>query len=778
MKKYLSLFLASALSLGGFPAWAEVSQEIDMKVQNRSQKTFLGARSASPEEYGEIPNGFILEKYIVEFDKESYLFDFEATNVGLNNQSIKAEGGKPGSMMWKAGYDMMPHLFSNEARSPYTHVGGGTMLLQGAWRNAGLTSHNNSFNAGVSTALANAPYVPLGFDVETANLDLKFHPAKDFTMELGTMRQTKRGTKAQPASFGFSNAIELAAPIDWETNEAYLDMQLAKKEYQLAFSYRLSDFNNKIPNLFWNNPKRLTDQYINSSHYSAGDGTSVGQLSNAPDNRAHAAKLEGGVALPMNSRFSFEGGYQVWTAKNDMLTYTGNSQMWQGNATAAAAGLTFAAFDPANRPSAEVDGNIEVYTYLFRLTSRPLTWLKGTLSHDAYIMENKSTRYNVPGWAVFDNVWHSENVTTPAEQFREDKTSLKIDYDVTSWLSGDVGVSHKYEKKTREIPKGKTDEATAGFQLRPVKDLFVNLSGLFSARRGNGMDLQHYPTTISAATGRTYFTESPGLRRIDVADRNRTVARAQVQWTPGEASVGLSARVSEDKYRLGKGDPTGADAIIYPEHMGMTSDINKSVGVDFAMPVVGTVEVDGYYTFDTNRRYLKSSQTACAGNSATGYSLPGENNCSGAGASPNIMTNDPRSRWETRVMDRSHIAGFSVTVRPMAKLKTVLGYDISSTIQNLDTMYAGSLASTTTDPYNSFPTSKRMLQTARARGEYKLTENLTVAANYQFEKFDATDFAYGNVPLRDASNASIFLGVNPIRNYVAHTIGTGVNYKF
>lgn len=790
MKKYLSLFVAAALTLGGFPAWAEVSHEIDMKVQNRSQKTFLGARSASPEEYGEIPNGFILERYLVEFDKDSYLFDFEATNVGLNNQNLEAEGGKPGSMTWKAGYDMMPHLFSNEARSPYTHEGGGVMTLNGGWRNSQLasdsqsavtatnTAMNNRFNAGVSTALAGAAYVPLGFDIETASLDLKFHPARDFTMELGSSRQTKRGTKAQPASFGFSNAIELAAPIDYVTSEAYLDMQLAKKEYQLAFNYRLSDFNNKIESLFWTNPKRLTDQYQTSSHYSAGDAASRGQMSNAPDNRAHAFKLEGGVALPMNSRFSAEAGYQRWTANNDMMTYTGNSQFTAANTAAAAAGLTFDATDMANRPSATVDGRIDVYTYMFKLTSRPLTWLKGTLSHDAYIMENMSTLYTVPGWAVFDSVWHSETKTTPREQFREDKTSLKIDYEVTSWLSGDVGLSHKYEKKTREIPKGKTDEATVGFQVRPGKDLFVNLSGLFSARRGNGMDLEHYPTTVSAATGRTYFTESPGLRRIDVADRNRTVARAQVQWTPGEASVGLSARVSEDKYRLGKGDPTGGDYLVNPEHMGMTSDINKSVGVDFAMPVIGSVEVDGYYTFDTNRRYLKSSQTACAGNSATGYALPGENNCTGGAASPNIMTNDPRSRWETRVMDRSHIAGFSVTVRPMAKLKTVLGYDISSTIQNLDTMYAGSLASTAADPYNSFPSSKRMLQTARARGEYKLTENLTLAANYQFEKFDATDFAYGNVPLRDASNASIFLGVNPIRNYVAHTIGTGVNYKF
>ena len=768
MTKYLTLFLASVLSLSGLPAWSEVNQEIDMRVQNRTQKTKLGAPSAIPTEYGEIPNGFILGLYRVEYDTSNYMFDFEATNVGLNNQSLKAEGGQPGKMTWKAGYDKMPHLFSNEARSPYVYVGNGTMALPGSWRD---TTLQTSFNPNIGAALYATPYVPLGFNVETANLDLRFHPARDFTVELGSLRQTKRGTKSQAASFGFSNAIELAAPIDWTANEAYLDMQLAKKDYQLAFSYRLSDFNNKIPSLFWDNPKRITDQYINASHYSAGDGTSRGALSNAPDNRAHAFRLEGGAALPMNSRFSFEGGYQRWTANNDMLTYTPNSQMRQGNATAAAAGLTFAAFDPANRPSSTVDGRIDVYTYMFKLTSRPLSWLRGALTHDAYIMENKSTQYTVPGWAVFDNVWHSETATTPRDQFREDKTAVKLDYDITSWLSGDFGLSHKYEKKTREIPKGREDEAEAGFQIRPSKALFVNLSYLMSARRGNGMDLSKYPTTVSAVSGRTYFTEAPGLRRIDVADRNRNTARAQVQWTPGDASVSLSARLTEDKYRLGKGDPTGGDPFVYNDHFGVTSDITKSVGMDFSLPVVGSVVVDGYYTYDTGRRYLKSSQTAAAGSS--GYALPGE------GASTTyVMTADPRSRWETRMVDQSHIAGFAMTFAPLAKLKALLGYDISSTRQNHDTMYAGSFASTSADPYNSFPTSRRMTQTVRARGDYKLTENLTVAANYTYEKFDATDFGFGNVPLRDASNASIFLGVNPIRNYYAHTVGTGVNYKF
>ena len=144
-----------------------------------------------------------------------------------------------------------------------------------------------------------------------------------------------------------------------------------------------------------------------------------------------------------------------------------------------------------------------------------------------------------------------------------------------------------------------------------------------------------------------------------------------------------------------------------------------------------------------------------------------------------ILKHLPPSAGEHfRVMQNVDDFGRVTVVFDDGTVAEVLGYDLSSTRQNYDTMYAGSLASTAADPYNSFPTSRRMTQTARARGEYKLTENLTLAANYVYEKFDATDFGFGNVPLRDASNASIFLGVNPIRNYYAHTVGTGVNYKF
>lgn len=774
MNRLIRLVTAAALAFLNTPATAALKQEVDVKVQQRFQKTVDGAPSAIPTEYGEIPNGFILDRYLLDYDSENYVIEAEASNVNLNNQYFRFQGGAPGKMTWKVVWDEMPHLFSNEARTPYTYQGNGVMVLPGAWRDGTMTTFNYAagspssaqqtaanarFNAGISTALAGAAYSPLGFDVNTGKADLKFHPAHDFTVDVGAWRQTKRGTRPQPASFGFSNAVELAAPIDWETNEAYLEMQLAKKDYQLAFNYRLSDFNNKIPELTWDNPKRFTDQYTNNG-YSQGDQSARGALANAPDNRAHSFKFEGGVNLPMNSRFSGEAGYQRWTAFNRMMPYTTNTAITAAALAPAADKPTFDASAESSRPDPSVKGLIEVYTYMGKLSSRPLDSLRVALSHEAYIMENKSTQYNVPGWAVFDQGWHNEATRNPREQFRDDKTALKFDYDVTDWMSSDLGLKHTYKKQTREIPKLREYEGTTGFTFRPKPGMWANVSYLAAFRRGNGMDFEHYPKTVDTANS-VWFTEAPGMRRPDLADRNRHQGRLQFQWTVDEMMVGLSARMTDDRYRQGKGDLHGYDSRLFPELFGIISDRQEAVGVDVSVPLPGSLTVDSYYEYDRSNRMLRASQTQAA------------NTCGGAGTTF-IMCQDPRYRWETRLTENSHVAGLQLTWVGIEKLKTVFGYDITYTRFNGDPVSAGSLITN----YRPYETSRRMLQTLKARGEYKVLKDLTLAANYAYEKFDASDFAYKDVQMRPPGNASIFLGNNPIRNYYAHTVGAGLNYKF
>ncbi|MBI5201755.1 MAG: MtrB/PioB family outer membrane beta-barrel protein [Elusimicrobia bacterium] len=782
MNFYRMLNIAAAALLFAAPAFAEVRQGLDFKYQHRNQKTVNGEPSAIPTEYGEIPNGLILEKYKIDFEAEKYFIDAEVTNLGLNNQNARVEGGDPGKLMWKAGWDKMPHLFSNEARTLYKDEGNGRLTISDTLQSFNQPLTAAGYNDSIKIQLAAAQPVPLGFEVETSNMDMHYRLAPDLTLSFGGWRQTKQGTKPQPASFGFSNAVEVAAPIDWATNEAFFDMELAKKEYQLAFSYRMSDFRNNIPSLTWDNPRRLVDQAASSSGYSTGDQSASGQLANAPSNTAHVFKVEGGFALPMNSRFSFEGGYQQWKAFNPMLAYTVNTSIRPGGV--AGANNPVPPFDASRRenlPDPNVDTNIESFSYLGKLAMRPAESIRVALTHDFYLHENKNKQYTMPGWGMFDQLWHQEQVQTPREGFSDAKTKLAVDYDINSWLSGDVGVMRTYKKQTREINRINEYEGSLGFTIRPSRDFFVNVSGLHQERRGNGMDFQHYVRTVSAATGRSYFSDAPGMRRPDVADRNRNQGRVQVQWNHGEVQASVSARMTQDIYRQGKGSTTGDDPVVHPGLMGLITDQTQAYGADVSVPLFGGVSADLFYEYDFSRRHLRSSQTACAGSTAgtsVGLGLPGEPACGAGTLAPTVMTQDPRTRWETLMRDHSHVAGIALNWLPLAKLKTLIGYEMVSTRQNLDPINAGEFASTAADPYVSFPTSRRFQQTARARAEYRFTDSLAMAANYQYDKFDATDFAYGEVPLRDLGNASIFLGANPIRNWYSHTVSLATNYRF
>ncbi|MBI4347661.1 MAG: MtrB/PioB family outer membrane beta-barrel protein [Elusimicrobia bacterium] len=780
LQRMLRVAIAALLAAG--PAAAEVAQQIDVNVKTRTINTFNGPESAIPQEYGEVPNGIYLERYQLDFESEKYFIDAEVQNLKLNNQSVRMEGGEHGKLTWKVGWDKMPHLFSNEARTLYHHAGSGVLLLPDTLQSFHQGQTAASFNDSIKLSVQAAQHVPLGFDINTYNADLHYRLSPNLTVGLGGWRQTKVGTKPQTASFGFSNAIEVAGPIDWATNEAYLDMEYGGKTAQWGFNYRLSEFKNEIRDLHWDNPKRVTDRAASSSGYSTGDQSATGQLAMAPNNIAHMFKLEGGVNLPANSRFSWEGGYQLWKAFNPMLPYTSNSCIRPG--CVAGAGNPVPPFDashPDNRPDANVDSNIEVFTYLGKYAIRPASWIRFAVTHDAYLHENKNTQYNLPGWAVFDQLWHVEAVKTPREGYRDDKTKLAVDYDITPWLSGSLGAMRTYKKQTREISKLNEYEGSAGFTIRPSRRLFVNVSGLHSQRRGNGMDFQKYLRTTSAATGREYFTDAAGMRRPDIADRNRTSGRVQAQWNGEEASIGLSARLTEDRYRGGKGDLAGNDPLVHPELMGLITDQTQAYGVDVSIPLFGGVTADLFYEYDYSRRHLRSSQTACAGTTAgtsVGLGLPGEPACGAGTLAPTVMTQDPRTRWETLTRDHSNIAGIALNWLPVAKLKTMVGYEIVSTRQLQDPINAGGYASTAADPYLAFPVSRRMMQTARTRMDYQVTDAISVGGAYQFDKWDATDWAYGEVPLRDASNASIFLGANPIRNFYAHTFSVGTTYRF
>jgi MtrB/PioB family decaheme-associated outer membrane protein len=766
MTNKIGLILALAMTFGVTSTYAaEIKQEVQIGIYGTDGPNSNGEPAASQmEEYGEVNRGVILEKYQVEADLENYDLEAVAENVNKNDRRIRMEGGNRGKTTWELQYEEMPHLYTNEARSFYQTNGNGVLKIPNTVHAAldGAVVAGKIPNNAARLHTESLPYMSVGVIMKTMGGELKFRPYQDFIVEIDAMRTTKRGTRPQAASFGFNNALEVIAPVDEEVVQGGIGLQLNKKRYQLALDYHFEDFSNKIPTLTWDNPKNvLGTEFYTGNHYSNGDASALGQMAMAPDNKVHSFKFEGGVNLGESTRFGFESGVQRWEALNPMIAYTVNEALNPGSAGAAGHGLTFDASLLSNRPDPNVHGIINVITYMGKLSTRFTDNIRGSLMHESYIMENRSKKLTVQGWAVFDQNWHSEVTSPQREEFRDDKTTAKLEYGITDTISGNTGVSTKYMKKTRAVDKGREYEANTGFTYKPSRKLWVNLGALVSGRRANGWDFQHYPQ--EEAEGYTWLNESPGLMRPDVADRNRYQGVAQVMWMPGDAMINLSARMTEDRFRAAKGqDLAAGNPFVIPDLFGVLNDRHQSVALDTSFPVSEALDVDLFYEYDFHRQIVRSAQ----GDSLAAYGV-------GASGAVRTMLGRADDRWEQRNTEHSNVIGVGLTHRPVPKMKNRVGVDMTFTRSNGDPLVVGSR----NVAMLPLETSRRVRKTLKARSEYQLKKDLTLAASYMFEQFQANDFAYTDIGPALA-DSSIFLGADPIKDYDFHSVGMSVNYKF
>lgn len=703
------------------------------------------------EEYRAVPNGVILDKFSLDLSYVDYRMSFEALHASQLDQSYKAEGGKPGKYGYKVFADDTPHLYGTRAKTPFVDQGKGYMALPDGLQQDFETNTGRylAVSTGMASFLAASPDVaPLRMRTEKEGLDLSFRPSENWVVGVSGQRLARSGTKPQGTALGFSNAIELAAPIDNVSYEAGVGADYLGKSYQAGLHYSLSTFNNQIEGLTWDNPKRLTDRAASLSGYVAGDQSAKGRLATDPDNLAHSLNVSAGFDLPLRSRLSAEVGYTIFDQNATLQPYTINTALVT-NSTGTPTKTPFNAFDAANLPRAKAEAQMVALSQTYKLGSREVFTkdLRTTLSWREYKLKNESEEWSSPGYVRLDQVW--EGIPQEAEGYHYTKKNAeaKLDYDLLSSLSVGGGYGIEWKEQLREVPKTKEDQVTGSVVYKPRRDLFVNLSGLLAKRRMDEFDIDHYKNAAGT------LVEMPGLRRFDVADRDRKQGRVQLQYA-GDSDLGLSVSslVTKDKYLAGKGDLTGGVGTNQNKLYGMTSASEQAHGVDVALPLLAALSMDLYYEYDLSRRYIQSN-----------------NNASAAAAQ------DAATDWTARTVETSNIGGVVFHAKPAGRFSADVGYDVVNSKLETRPIAQGSSLS-----YKALPTTSRLLQTATFRGKCKLSENLSLIARYAFEKFNVSDFATDDVPLLSSNIPgadAIYLG-NSIKDYTAHTMGLGLNYAF
>ncbi|HJZ13455.1 MAG TPA: MtrB/PioB family outer membrane beta-barrel protein, partial [Acidobacteriota bacterium] len=327
--------------------------------------------SSKAEEYGEVPEGFLINSFNVDVAMKSDRFlEFGGKNVGLNSARYDFDYGVSGKYDVFFNYTKIPHLFSKSGETIWTE------LNPGQWRLADniqqVIQDLNPFDpildpinyapalarqrAFVKNLLLNATDTPLGLQRDRSTAGFAYTPNIDWKYGIEYFHENRDGTRPFGTSFGFSWATELPEAIDYSTDRVRAGVEYAKNGKAFSAFYDLSLFRNEVETLTWDNPLRSSDRtYANA--YVNGDGTSQARVQLPADNTSHMVSFTGASRLG-KGRVTGNFSWNTWTDEVTLLPFTINSAINNDPAEAALLQLPSSTFNGDMR---NINANLRYY---------------------------------------------------------------------------------------------------------------------------------------------------------------------------------------------------------------------------------------------------------------------------------------------------------------------------------------------------------------------------------------------------------------------------------
>jgi MtrB/PioB family decaheme-associated outer membrane protein len=721
MKKYLSfiLIMGVVIGLAARPAAAEDKAQDALVIKARAiaGAEFVGEteRSSKFYEYRDVPQGFIFDVFDLRLSKGSRYLTLSAEKIRQRDGRYTVSLGDYGKYKAAFTWDQIPHRYSFFAQTLYVEspvpVGQGVYAgpgafyyglpdpLQSAIQNAG------SFAAAQrlwSQYLTGVHGVDLGLQRNKGTLNLEYTPSVPLTLSLDASRETRKGTRAMGASFGFNHAVEVPEPIDFVTSELKGKVEYSKAWTTLQAGYDLSVFDNEDKALIWDNPYRLADRTysVPFGAYVNGDGSSRGQMALEPSNNAQNFFLNGVLKIMKYTRLTGSFSYGIFSQNDRLLPYTINTAL-----------ANPAVGDPSalQAPRETARAKAHIVSFDLRLNSRVFKTdaLSAYLNagYRSYDFANKTEALDMPGQARVDQVWESaaamgEAYAIEPYSFLNSKafadlslnlvgsTSLKFGYS-RSWIERQMGVQVEGE------PENKSHEDTfkVSADTNPVDWFLVRVSYLNSTRRRamDGTD-PIYPTF--------------NFKRYYDANRDRSAV---------DILLGFSVIKNLD---LELSYMRGADT--YPTaDYGLKDDNFDSYSADLTYALGKTTSIYGFYTYELYKANQASRQSNADGS----------------------FSSNPANDWTAMLKDKvDTIGGGFNTVLVKNKLNFDVSYSYSN-VKGTSSLYSppGGTPNLAVDFTKGLDTTQ--LQILKAQLLWKLAPKLSVAFGYWYELYNISDIA-------------------------------------
>jgi len=533
---------------------------------------------------------------------------------GLQDRSTDGnaslEAGSYGLFKVKGEFTRIGHNFAFGAKSLYSGIGTGTLTLPDSMQQTMQNINDSNARAAALTtfdnALANPVDLMLRRDQVKAGIELQ--AMAPFTFNVDFAGEQRRGERPYGANFGFSNAIEIAEPIDYDTvnvtaRASYADVIKAGRDIPLSADVALthSDFMNNIPSVYFENPLRWTDS-------PNGAAPAAGRNALPPSNQANTVIANFNTKLPYSLGLSGHATLSRLDQNAPFIPQTTNSflapqPLFRQSAEAnvdnsfVAGALTM---QPVNRLGLKV-----AYSYREHKNNTPEYMTPQVVNYDSALAASSTAEVvsSIERVAEFEQVLEVANrthITTAFENehstfiggsssmMNENSFKLSVDTQALDWLSARVSALHAvrdsdypdYTAADGELPWMRKYYAAAR-----DRDQVVVMTSIAAA--------ENLDITLQHIQGLDDYTQSEfGLQK----DQHQA-STVDVSYDPGDG-VSVSTFFSQESYLThqrsrqwnpgGVGDPYGASpGIEDPSNWTVDSTtVINTIGMSTSMQLI------------------------------------------------------------------------------------------------------------------------------------------------------------------------------------------------
>ncbi len=731
-------------------------------------------------EYRDLREGPFADLFIAGGSRDGlYQYGFIAKNIGYRDQSYLFDWSQAGVQYLTLGFDQLPHDYNNNATTVFQGMGTDALTVSPALRTAlaGLLGPTNPVTGANTTTVAtngiiantiegNLNTFKLGFDRYTGSADYRYTPTDNWDARVDYNLTRRDGTQPQGAltyngvERGGRIVLEVAKPIHDETHNANADVEYNGvttwgSKFNVNLGYGLSLYRDDADSFTFQNPFVATNGAVAPVN---------NLLSLPPSNSANTFRLNGGLDLPMKSRWVFAVNYTHGQQDQGLLPFTINP--------AALAGAT-ATLGAAPALTGSTDFHSDAVLVNNVLTTKWTKELSQTTRYRYYNYDSPGL-VTLNGFPLADSAnvidFTDDNLMRQGISYTKQNASTDFVWHPVAyrWLTLGAGVGwEQWDRRFRGEDPGTPDVAVTN---EFMGKLFANAkpwdwsqfraSYIHATRRFDGTYNQNIGGNDESCN--TPTTVCTGFRAYDLADRDRDKLNLYFDWYAKDGLVITpTGGFRFDDYTHGIFlDQSGG---------GLIRDNSWNAGLEVSWTLNQTVTLIGSYTREQGRKELWIPFTSHTG-TTPGNTLPFESDMDDkidtvmVGANFVILP----GKWDLKVAYTWMHANGSMSQSP-------------------------NLPTNGTAPLFLFPDQTTTLNRVDVQSKYKIDPDLMrhvgfngetfVKLRYLWENNDVSDWAADNWNYQylingdTGVNKNLFLGWNN-PNYNVHLLMASLGFKW